>query len=112
MRFSSCATELLVWVSQCESWSQCLSVTTHDFVLTQQDHMEQQWFALRFPPGGSGYIIDTELLERNFHSAQPCEAAYQSFILVFSKRSKRMKRDISLQKLREEMARRMAGMRP
>ena len=47
--------------------------------------MEQRWYALRFPAGGSGFIIDSELLENFFHAAQPHDVAFQSFIIVCKK---------------------------
>ena len=51
-----------------------------------QDQAAKQWWALRFGPGASGFIIDSALLERHHHAAEPTSEAYQSVLLVASKR--------------------------
>ena len=51
-----------------------------------QDQAEKQWWALRFGPGASGFIIDSALLEQHHHAAEPTSEVYQSFLLVASKR--------------------------
>ena len=51
-----------------------------------QDPVQKQWWALRFGPGASGFIIDSALLERHHHAAEPTSQAYHSLLLVASKR--------------------------
>jgi len=51
-----------------------------------QDQAEKQWWALRFGAGASGFIIDSALLEQHHHAAEPTSQAYQSVLLVASKR--------------------------
>ena len=36
-----------------------------------QDDEEKKWYALRFPPGGSGYILDSGLLEHHWQPLPP-----------------------------------------
>ena len=50
-----------------------------------QDQAEKQWWALRFGPGASGFIMDSALLEQHYHAAEPTSQAYQSFLLVANK---------------------------
>jgi len=68
-----------------------------------QDHAEQKWWALRFGPGASGFIIDSELLEQHHHAAEPSSAPFQSFLLVASKR------DATVQRLSDVLHRYAAG---
>ena len=51
-----------------------------------QDQAEKRWWALRFGPGASGFVIDSALLEQHYHAAEPTSQAYQSLLLVASKR--------------------------
>ena len=55
-------------------------------VILGQDQAEDQWWALRFGPGASGFIIDSALLEQYHHAAQPTSQPYESLLLVASKR--------------------------
>ena len=57
-----------------------------------QDHAEKQWWALRFGPGASGFIIDSALLEQHHHAAEPVSQTYESFLLVASKRDATVQR--------------------
>jgi len=68
-----------------------------------QDQAEKQWWALRYGPGASGFIIDSALLERHHHAAEPTSEAYQSFLLVASKR------DGTVQRLANMLNRYSAG---
>jgi len=68
-----------------------------------QDQAEKQWWALRFGPGASGFIIDSALLERHHHAAEPTSEAYQSFLLVANKR------DVTVQRLANVLNRYAAG---
>ena len=86
IRFSNVASELLIWVSQTASHVPCdvvvcLYVNMHvsvccGHVVTWsrghgQDQVEKQWWALRFGPGASGFIIDGALLKRNHRNHRP-----------------------------------------
>jgi len=51
-----------------------------------QDQAQKQWWALRFGAGASGFIMDSALLERHHHAAEPTSQEYESFLLVASKR--------------------------
>ena len=118
IRFSNVASELLIWVSQTASHVPCgvvvcLYVNMHVYVCCGhvvtwsrghgQDQVEKQWWALRFGPGASGFIIDSALLEQHHHAAEPTSQAYESFLLVASKR------DATVQSLANVLNRYAAG---
>jgi len=72
-------------------------------VIHGQDQAEKHWWALRFGPGASGFIIDSALLEQHHHAAEPTSQAYQSLLLVASKR------DATVQSLANVLDRFAAG---
>ena len=49
-----------------------------------QDEKDRQWYALRFPPGGSGFVIDSALFSR-VHAVHAQEHTQQSVLAVFNK---------------------------
>ena len=68
-----------------------------------QDQAEKHWWALRFGPGASGFIIDSALLEQYHHAAEPTSQGYESFLVVASKR------DATVQCLADVLNRYAAG---
>jgi len=68
-----------------------------------QDQAQKQWWALRFGPGASGFIIDSALLEQHYHAAVPTSQGYESFLLVASRR------DATVQCLADVLNRYAAG---
>src|SRR5689334_18411233 len=71
-------------------------------IVTIQDEEDSRWYALRFPPGGSGYVIDSALFSR-FHGVRAGPTIQQSVLAVFNKQ------DSNLQMVRERLARMATG---
>jgi hypothetical protein len=50
-----------------------------------QDDKTKLWWALRFAPGICGFVVDSTLLMRHWHTVQPTAYVQQTFSVVASK---------------------------